>query len=37
MSLTQNQFDTNINLGLVDLGELQILFYSLKQVKHLPL
>lgn len=37
MSLTQSQFDTNINLGLLDLGESQIFFYSLKQVKHLPL
>lgn len=37
MSLTQSHFDTNINLGLVDLGESQIFFYSLKQVKHLPL
>lgn len=37
MSLMQKQFDTNINLGHVDLGESQIFIYSLKRVKHLPL
>lgn len=37
MSLTENRFDTNINLGHVDLGESQIFFYSFKQVKYLPL